>query len=91
VDESHKTTHGLFSSEQAICRLKRLDELDYLAHVVFRIYEERAVPETDPCRFRLEIGISGGVGDGSAGPPVAAAEVLEGKLGLKEVSASARR
>jgi hypothetical protein len=57
------SNNGLFSSTDAKRRLERLFELDYLAHVVFRIYEEMAMPLNDPRRFRIEIGISRGVGD----------------------------
>lgn len=35
-------------------------ELDYLSHIVFRMYERKGLPEGDPRRFRVEIQFSPG-------------------------------
>ncbi|ABO94968.1 predicted protein [Ostreococcus lucimarinus CCE9901] len=37
------------------------DELDYLTHIVFRMFERFHVPPSDPRRFRIEILFSNGV------------------------------
>ena len=36
--------------------------MDYLTHIVFRMYERFDVPAADPARFRVEILLSTGVG-----------------------------
>jgi len=51
-------------SPEACAMLDNTVELDYLTHVVFRMYENKAVPVTAPERFRVEILFSpGAVGD----------------------------
>ena len=40
---------------------KREKELDYLTHIVFRMFERFHVPPSDPRRFRIEILFSNGV------------------------------
>jgi inositol hexakisphosphate/diphosphoinositol-pentakisphosphate kinase len=35
--------------------LRACSELDYLTHLVFRLYENMAVPADHPERFRIEI------------------------------------
>ena len=41
--------------------LEGIGDLDYLTHIVFRMYECFNVPPTDPKRFRIEIMLSTGV------------------------------
>jgi len=41
---------------------KNEKELDYLTHIVFRMFERFNVPPTDPGRFRIEILFSNGIG-----------------------------
>jgi inositol hexakisphosphate/diphosphoinositol-pentakisphosphate kinase len=40
--------------------LSRTTELDYLTHLVFRLYENKSVPADHPLRFKLEILFSSG-------------------------------
>ena len=42
--------------------LENIGDLDYLTHIVFRMYERFDVDAVDPTRFRLEILLSTGVG-----------------------------
>ena len=42
--------------------LENIGDLDYLTHIVFRMYERFDVPAADPARFRVEILLSTGVG-----------------------------
>ena len=42
--------------------LENIGDLDYLTHIVFRMYECFDVPAADPARFRVEILLSTGVG-----------------------------
>ena len=42
--------------------LENIGDLDYLTHIVFRMYECFDVPAADPNRFRVEILLSTGVG-----------------------------
>ena len=42
--------------------LRSEKELDYLTHIVFRMFERFHVPPTDPRRFRIEILFSNGIG-----------------------------
>jgi len=42
--------------------LRNEKELDYLTHIVFRMFERFHVPPTDPRRFRIEILFSNGIG-----------------------------
>ena len=42
--------------------LEGVGDLDYLTHIVFRMYECFDFPATDPKRFRIEILLSTGVG-----------------------------
>jgi len=50
---------GLLSSDgQEI--LKQVPELDYMTHIVFRMFESKTLPLSDPRRFRVEILFSPG-------------------------------
>ncbi|KAK9821974.1 hypothetical protein WJX81_008214 [Elliptochloris bilobata] len=51
---------GGLVSEEAMRRLRDTTELDYLTHVVFRMYENKRVPVEDPARFRVEVLFSPG-------------------------------
>ena len=47
---------------RSIETLDNIGDLDYLTHIVFRMYECFEVPTSDPRRFRVEILLSTGVG-----------------------------
>ncbi|OAE33561.1 hypothetical protein AXG93_2139s1140 [Marchantia polymorpha subsp. ruderalis] len=47
-------------SDEALQRLFQVKELDYLTHVVLRMYENTAVPLEDSKRFRIELMFSSG-------------------------------
>ena len=47
-------------SEEALQRLFECKELDYLTHVVIRMYENMEVTKKDPQRFRVELEFSPG-------------------------------
>jgi len=49
-------------NEKLAQHLKGEKELDYLTHIVFRMFERFHVPPSDPQRFRIEILFSSGVG-----------------------------
>ena len=45
-----------------------MPEIDYLTHIVFKLFENVAYPRSDPRRFRVELSISSGAGR-QATPP----------------------
>lgn len=47
-------------SEEGIRIIAETEELSYLTHVVFRMFERKGVAENDPKRFRFEIAFSPG-------------------------------
>eukprot|EP00803_Ostreobium_quekettii_P004618 evm.model.scf_439.9 EVM.evm.TU.scf_439.9 scf_439:61654-74618(+) len=56
---------GLDDAQPLVCEsglniLTNTPELDYLSHIVFRMYENQQVPFNDPKRFRVEILFSPG-------------------------------
>ncbi|KAL3676691.1 hypothetical protein R1sor_026639 [Riccia sorocarpa] len=59
LDESLSGESSLVSNE-ALLRLFETQELDYLTHVVLRMYENTAVPLEDTKRFRIELMFSSG-------------------------------
>ncbi|POM60006.1 Inositol hexakisphosphate and diphosphoinositol-pentakisphosphate Kinase, partial [Phytophthora palmivora] len=52
--------------------LDRVAEINYLAHIVIRVFETPSLPEDSEDRFRVEISFSPGVRDGLAESPVGA-------------------
>lgn len=42
-------------SQEGMDLLAATPELDYLTHLVLRLYEDMAVPANDPARFKIEI------------------------------------
>ncbi|CAI5704728.1 unnamed protein product [Peronospora effusa] len=49
--------------------LDRIVEINYLAHIVIRVFETPSLPEDNEDRFRVEISFSAGVNDGLADSP----------------------
>ncbi|GBG59071.1 hypothetical protein CBR_g24415 [Chara braunii] len=54
LDESLAGEHALVSDD-ALLRLHQTTELDYLTHIVVRMYENIEVPISDSRRFRVEL------------------------------------
>eukprot|EP00644_Phytophthora_capsici_P000213 jgi/Phyca11/525589/estExt2_fgenesh1_pm.C_PHYCAscaffold_40130 len=61
--------------------LDRVAEINYLAHVVIRVFETPSLPEDNEDRFRVEISFSPGVKDGLPNSP-AGAEGVEDTIYL---------
>lgn len=61
INEGRGTTPPSLLSHR-LDTLEGVGDLDYLTHIVFRMYERFDVPPTDPKRFRIEILLSTGVG-----------------------------
>jgi inositol hexakisphosphate/diphosphoinositol-pentakisphosphate kinase len=59
LDDSLKGEPGLVANE-GLKRIFETKELDYLTHVVLRMYENTAVPLDDSRRFRIELMFSSG-------------------------------
>jgi inositol hexakisphosphate/diphosphoinositol-pentakisphosphate kinase len=59
LDDSLKGEPGLVSNE-GLQRISEIKELDYLTHIVLRMFENTAVPLEDPKRFRIELMFSNG-------------------------------
>ncbi|KAJ7538636.1 hypothetical protein O6H91_11G057700 [Diphasiastrum complanatum] len=59
LDESLQGEPGLVTNA-ALLRIHETKELDYLTHVVLRMYENTAVTLDDPRRFRIELMFSSG-------------------------------
>ncbi|KAH9540609.1 hypothetical protein CY35_14G013900 [Sphagnum magellanicum] len=59
LDDSLKGEPGLVSNE-GLQHLSEIKELDYLTHIVLRMFENIAVPLEDPKRFRIELMFSNG-------------------------------
>lgn len=59
LDDSPKGEPGLVANE-GLKRIFETKELDYLTHVVLRMYENTAVPLDDSRRFRIELMFSSG-------------------------------
>lgn len=57
--------------------LDRVAEINYLAHIVIRVFETPSLPEDSEDRFRVEISFSPGVKDGLADSPDGAEGVLD--------------
>ncbi|CAI5741413.1 unnamed protein product [Hyaloperonospora brassicae] len=53
-------------SESSQRALDRIAEINYLAHIVIRVFETLSLPEDSEERFRVEISFSAGVNDGLA-------------------------
>ncbi|GAX74145.1 hypothetical protein CEUSTIGMA_g1594.t1 [Chlamydomonas eustigma] len=59
LGDNVKVSKGLLTQEgQSL--LEGCSEFDYLTHIVFRMYENKAVPVQDPKRFHVEISFSPG-------------------------------
>ncbi|CAI5728657.1 unnamed protein product [Peronospora destructor] len=57
--------------------LDRIVEINYLAHIVIRVFETPSLPEDSEDRFRVEISFSAGVNDGLVDSPVGAEGVQD--------------
>ncbi|CAH0517919.1 unnamed protein product [Peronospora belbahrii] len=57
--------------------LDRIAEINYLAHIVIRVFETPSLPEDSEDRFRVEISFSAGVKDGLADSPIGAEGVQD--------------
>uniref|UniRef100_M4B6P8 Inositol hexakisphosphate and diphosphoinositol-pentakisphosphate kinase n=1 Tax=Hyaloperonospora arabidopsidis (strain Emoy2) TaxID=559515 RepID=M4B6P8_HYAAE len=62
-------------SESSRRALDRIAEINYLAHIVIRVFETLSLPEDSEDRFRVEISFSAGVNDGLAETAVGADKV----------------
>ena len=60
-DASCQLTRPSLINEKLEKLFRREKELDYLTHVVFRMFERFQVPPSDPRRFRIEILFSNGI------------------------------
>jgi len=60
-DASSQLTRPSLINEKLEKLFRREKELDYLTHVVFRMFERFQVPPSDPRRFRIEILFSNGI------------------------------
>ena len=60
-DASCHLTRPSLINEKLEKLFRREKELDYLTHVVFRMFERFQVPPSDPRRFRIEILFSNGI------------------------------
>ncbi|RLN92543.1 hypothetical protein DYB28_005024, partial [Aphanomyces astaci] len=80
-DQPPKQMHAFDAAKmtmtpQAIEALDNVSELDYLAHIIIRVFEAPWLPEEDGNRFRVEIAFSPGLrgdpeGGGGGGPEAA--------------------
>ena len=60
-DESQPQVRASLINDSLRALINREKELDYLTHIVFRMFERFQVPPSDPRRFRIEILFSNGV------------------------------
>ena len=61
VSSTNQTVRPSLINDALGALFKREKELDYLTHIVFRMFERFHVPPSDPRRFRIEILFSNGV------------------------------
>ena len=61
VSATNETVRPSLIDDALGALFKREKELDYLTHIVFRMFERFHVPPSDPRRFRIEILFSNGV------------------------------
>ena len=60
-DEAQPQVRASLINDSLRALINREKELDYLTHIVFRMFERFQVPPSDPRRFRIEILFSNGV------------------------------
>ncbi|CAK9857717.1 unnamed protein product [Sphagnum jensenii] len=86
LDDSLKGEPGLVSNE-GLQRIFEIKELDYLTHIVFRLYENTSVPLEDSRRFRIELMFS----SGAALSPLEASCCLSAKIFLESLQLATPR